>query len=233
MALLSLIFDKPKRTQINVGKDDGTERELLILDMTTNISHGNEVSITENPIESGATIGDHVQLQPKIVSFEGIMSSAPITLGQAIVGNVAGVIPAIGGFGNTLGGALVSGAVATLGGLLLNGGDNRVQEALNSMLEIQEKAILVTLITGLRSYNNMILQSFQPIENAQIGDSLSFTATFKEVSIVQSEQIILSGIVLAANVANKASSTQKLGKKQANVSTKGSSLLSKLTGLGA
>lgn len=232
MALLAAIFDKPKRTQINVAKEDGTERELLIMDMTTNMSHVNEASPTDHPVESGAIISDHVDILPKIVSFEGIMSNAPISLGQAVVGNVAGAVPAIGGIGNTLGGTLVSGAIATLGGLLLNEGVTRVEDAMNSMLEIMEKAIPVTLITGLRSYNNMILKSFQPIENPTIGNSLSFTATFREIIIVQSEQIILPASVLDAAVQNKASSKQKTGKKTAAETTKGASLATRLTGIG-
>ena len=79
MALLSLIFDRPKKTKINVAKEDGTERELLILDMVTNTSHTNEASPTEHPIETGAVISDHVDVLPKIVSFDGLMSSAPIS----------------------------------------------------------------------------------------------------------------------------------------------------------
>lgn len=232
MALLAAIFDKPKRTQLNVAKEDGTERELLIMDMTNNMSHTNEASPTDHPLESGSILSDHVDVLPKVVSFEGIMSNAPISLGQAAVGNVAGAVPAIGGIGNTLGGTLVSGGIATLGGLLLNEGATRVEDAMNSMLEIMEKAIPVTLITGLRSYNNMILKSFQPIENATIGNSLSFTATFREIIIVQSEQIILPASVLASGVQNKASSKQNDGKKTANETTKGSSLLTRLTGIG-
>lgn len=233
MALLSVIFDKPKKTKINVGREDGTEREFLIMDMTKNMSHQNEASPTEHPIESGGIIGDHVDILPKVVSFEGIISIAPISLEQSVLGNVAGAIPAIGGFGNTLGGALVTGALATLGGLLMNEPGNRVQDANNSMLQLMEEAIPCTLITGLKSYTNMFLKSYQPIENAQIGDSLSFTCTFMEVKIVQSAQIILPAGVIDPSVANQASSNQNLGKKNANASTKGGSLLSRLTGIGA
>ena len=232
MSLLSLIFDRPKRTKINVGNADGTERELLILDMTMNTSHNNEANPTSNPIETGAVIADHVDVLPNVVSFEGVMSTNPITLTQAAIGNVAGAVPAIGGFGNTLGGSIFSGGIAALGGLLLNNTGNRVQDALNAMLEIQEKSIPVTIITALKSYNNMILSSFNPIETAQVGDSLSFSATFKEIKIVQSEQIILPDSVLESAVKNKASSKQKLGKKTAAESTRGASLLSRLTGIG-
>lgn len=232
MALLAAIFDKPKRLQLNAPNGDGTERELLIMDLTNNISHVNESSPTENPVESGGIITDHVDILPKILSFEGKISSSPISLGQAAVGNVAGAVPAIGGIGNTLGGTLATGALATLGGILMNSGATRVEDAMNTMLEIMESVIPVTIITGLRSYNNMILKSFQPIENTQTGNDLSFTATFKEIIIVKSEQIILPASVLAAGVQNKATTKEDTGKKTAEESTKGVSLLSRLTGIG-
>ena len=235
MALLSLIFDKPKSTQINASNGDGTERELLILDMTKNLSHSHTANPTEHPIEDGSIISDHIDLQNDVLSFEGIMSEAPITLTAALVGNVAGAIPAIGGSSNTLAGSLFTGIAATLGGLLLNAGTNRAQEAHDALLQIQKDKIPVTIITGLMAYNNMVLSGFNPIENAQIGNSLSFTATFKEIKIVQSEQIVLPASVLDKAVQNKAASKQKLGKKTATEKTSGSSasLASRLTGIGA
>lgn len=235
MPLLSLIFDKPKNTKINSVNEDGSERELLILDMTTNITHTNAANPTDNAIEDGAIIGDHVDIPPKMVSFEGLMSEAPITLIGALIGNVAGAIPAIGGFAGTAAGTLFTGALATLGGLLLNQSGSRVTDALNTMLQIQEDKIPVTLITGLRAYNNMILTQFNPTENANTGDSLRFTATFKEIKIVRSEQIILPASQLASGqVANSASSKQSKGKAPTSeTTTRGSSFLSRLSGIGA
>ncbi len=233
MAALSVIFDKPKNTQINAKNEDGTERELLILDMSTNITHTNSANPTDNPIEDGSIIGDHVDVPPKIVSFEGVMSEAPITLKQALVGNVAGAIAAIGGASGTAAGTLFTGVAATLGGLLMNESGNRVTDALNTMLQLQEDAIPVTLITGLRAYNNMILTQFNPTENAQTGDSLRFTASFKEIKIVRSEQIILPASQLDSTVANSASSKQSKGKQTPTETTRGQSGLSRIFGIGA
>lgn len=43
------------------------------LDATTEESHQSELSITENPIESGASIADHSVLQPKQITIVGVM----------------------------------------------------------------------------------------------------------------------------------------------------------------
>lgn len=233
MGILGAIFDRPKQTQLNAKNEDGTERVLLIIDMSTNISHNNEATPTDNAIEDGSLISDHVDITPRSVSFEGTISDNPITLSQAIVGNVAGAVPAIGGFGGKIGGTLFTGVVATLGGGLLNQEGNRVQDAMNTMLELQELSIPVTLITGLRTYSNMILQSFNPIENARNGSSLVFTATFRELIIVQSEQIVLSASVLDELVKNKADSTVNKGKKSTTETTRGQSIATRITGFGA
>jgi len=232
MGILGAIFDRPRKLEINAKATATTERVLIIIDMTRNISHQNEATPTDNAIENGSIVSDHVDVSPKSVSFEGVISDNPISLTQAIVGNVAGAVPAIGGFAGEAAGTLFTGAVATLGGALLNSPGNRVQEAFNSLRELQDKAIPVTLITGLTSYNNMILQSFNPTEEARDGGSLVFTATFRELRIVKSEQIILSESRLAEFVQNKASSTQNKGKIPTIESTRGESILSRLTGIG-
>jgi len=233
MSRLSIIFDKPKRTSLQVVEENGDETPYLIFDMTKSISHQNVADPTEEPIENASIVGDHIDVRPKVVTFEGIMSEAPITIGQALLGNFAGAVPAIGGFGNTLGGTLFTGIAATLGGNLLNSSENRLEKALNAMLDLQQKKIIVTLVTGLRAYNNMVLQSFTPIEEPTTGNSLIFTATFKEIQIVQSESVILPASVVDPDVANKAPSLQKRGKKVTKETTRGSSFLATALGGGA
>lgn len=232
MALLSLLFDRPKNVKINSPDEKGEERELLLLDMTRNISHQSTAEPTENPVEDGIVMTDHVDVNPDVLSFEGIMSDAPITLTAAVLGNVAGAVPAIGGFAGTVAGALFTGAVATLGGLLLNTTGNRVQEANDAMLDIQKKAIPVTIITGLKTYKNMILQTYNPTENAENGGALVFQATFKEIRAVTSVQIPLPASSLDSSIASSAASKLSLGKVVANGSTRGASFLSRGLGIG-
>jgi hypothetical protein len=233
MALLSLIFKRPKKLQINAPTRDGLkERVLLILDAADQISHQNRATPTENPIEDGSMVADHVDRAPKSVTFQGVVSEAPIQIEQAVVGNVAGAVGGIiGKAAGTLAGVGSSLGVAALGGLLLNRQGNRVQDAFNALLEIQDKAIPVTLITGLRAYNNMILTEFTPIETADTGRSLSFTATFSEIKIVSSKQIRLPKKVLAAAVAPSAASVINQGTKVATEAP--ASLLSTFTGVGS
>ncbi|MEE8299293.1 MAG: hypothetical protein V3R67_07935, partial [Thermodesulfobacteriota bacterium] len=157
---------------------------------------------------------------------------------QSAVGSVAGAVPAIGGFSGGLGGTLFTGGVSALGGKLLGKTGNRVRDAHNALLELMEKKIPVTLITGLQAHTHMRLTSYTPIETARDGLSLRFTMSFQEVLIAISEQVVIPQRILDSSVENKASSKQNLGKKTApdassDVSGKGSSFLSSLTGIGA
>lgn len=239
MALLNVLFDSPKKLKIQGPREDGTERELLILDMSNEISHGNEAEPTDNPVEDGVDVTDHVDIKPKTLSFRGIMSEAPISIGQAVVGNVAGAVGAVtGGAIGGIGGSIVAASVSALGGLLLNGQGNRVLDAHNTMLDIMERKVLVTIITGLRAYNNMVLTSYNPVENTANGESLVFTASFRELRVVKSEQVILPDRVLSPDIAAGAASVQKQGSKAASgatdaVSGSSASVLSRITGIGA
>lgn len=236
MALLSLLFDKPEKTKINAVNEQGIERELLIIDATSVIVHTQELSVTEQPIEDGSTISDHLDILPKTVNVQGIISEAPISIEQSIIGAVTGAIPALAGIQGGIKGTLFSGALNILGGLLLNNQGNRIQEAQAAIDEIQKKKILVTLITGLRAYNNMALTNFVATETAQVGGSLSFSATFKELRLVKSEVVVLPDRIVSAGVKNKATSKQNAGKQVANTTSKTGqpqSILSRLTGVGA
>lgn len=237
MAVLSLIFNRPQRVKIQAPDESGnSERTILIVDSARNISHQFTAQPTEHPVEDGSLIGDHVDIMPRQVSFEGIISEAPLSLEQIGIASVAGAVPTVGGFAGTIGGTIFSGAVATLGGLLLNKNTDRVKNALDALLLVQDERIPLTVITGLQVYNNMILAAFNPVERVNTGASLSFTATFREVKIASAVQVKVPATILDGSVANKASSTVNKGRKTATeasdqVKAKSSSILARIFGI--
>jgi hypothetical protein len=68
MGLLSLIY--------------GTKNKLKIatidVDVCISESHETQCDITENPVEIGSTITDHVQVKPATLTIEGLVSDTPI-----------------------------------------------------------------------------------------------------------------------------------------------------------
>lgn len=178
---------KRKRTVFSYKKPDGEEEELIVLDATLQEKPTSTIESTDHPVEEGFDISDHVHIKPKELSIEGIVSDSPITIKAALVGNVAGASSAIGGIGGTI----ATGAIASLGGALLNKSKNRVQDSLSVLLDMQNKKQLMTVVTGLQVYENMILQNFNPIRDTSTGGALRFSANLKEIRIVQSEVITL------------------------------------------
>lgn len=74
MSLLSLIYGTNKRVKI-------AEIEV---DVSIAESHETDCDITENPVESGANITDHVQVKPAKLTIEGLISDTPIKFFQGI-----------------------------------------------------------------------------------------------------------------------------------------------------
>lgn len=241
MSLLNLIFNRPERFKIQVPdafekRLRVSKRTLLILDSANEIKHSNNAEPTENAVEAGVPFTDHVDVKPKEVSFNGIISNAPIVLEEALLGNVAGAVGSlVGAFAGSVAGAASKGGAAVLGGLLMNNRNtDRVREGFNALLEIQAKAIPCTLITGLRAYDNMILTSFEPVETSQAGRSLMFTATFTEIRIVQSRKVKIPKEFLQKEVQASALEISDEGKKVAeDASANNASLLSQALGVGA
>ena len=83
MSIISILFGTRAPESAVIG---GIE-----MDVTLEETHSRDAQVTENPVESGATVADHVVLEPEGVSIEGFISSAPVRilpLGQAGTGRV-------------------------------------------------------------------------------------------------------------------------------------------------
>lgn len=60
--------------------------------------------------------------------------------------------------------------------------------AYNSLLALQESVEPFDLLTGLKLFNNMLIERLQPMRDITYGRVLNFTATLSEVIIVSSAE---------------------------------------------
>lgn len=209
--------------------------ELLKIDATRIETHIISMRVTEHEVEDGGNISDHVIRNGDTLTIEGTISDNPISLVQAGVGNLSGVVGSIvGGFA----GAVVTGVGSKIGSSLLEGDTGKRSILAMSAFEFaQREAIPLIIITGLKTYTNMILEELSVPRTSRNSNALEFTAKFKNVRIVESETVTvpLSSLDPDAENATKKrnegkKSTQPPGAKE---SEKGASLLSQLTGAGA
>ena len=73
----------------------------ITFDVVTTEDHQSDLSITENPIESGAAIADHAVIQPKQVTINGIMvdhDHGTFGINSSYTGNIRGAVDFLNNF---------------------------------------------------------------------------------------------------------------------------------------
>lgn len=236
-----LTGNAPQRTII--GRDaEGAPG--LTLDAAISISASREVSLTKNPVESGANIVDHATLGNITIEIEGMLSEAPLasSLAESALGALAGVA---GGLIGTQVGGLASSLLTTGAAIGANAAvnfalspdvisgesqeaqiANRIpgdadfpRKAYDYLLGLQENRKLLKLTTRRKSYTQLLMTRLSAPESIEIGKSLRFTATFEQVKIVNSASVTLPENVIDIASAPGAASKANLGKQAASEAT--------------
>lgn len=177
MASLTILLGK---TGANIGG--------ITLDAAIHEDHVHESDITENPVEEGVEVTDHVQLKPAQLTIEGVITDAP--LGYSIIGNIQNLVRSVQS---------------------LFGASSRSVDAFNKLLDLRQKREPFTVVTGLKSYDNMIFSRLSVPREAATGNAIHFTAEMKQIRIVESKTI--SNPPRRGDVADRASKTKDNGQQ--------------------
>ena len=159
----------------------------IVVDATISEEHLTEVDLTENPVEDGAVVTDHVHIKPAQLTIQGVISDTP--LGYAVIGNIQNVIRSV---------------------TSLFGKSSRSIDAYNDLLKLQKSRQPFTVTTGLKRYENMILVSLSVPRTAATGRAIHFSAVMREIRIVKSKTTTVS---LSSSVSSLGSPTKDLGNK--------------------
>ena len=150
MALANLIFSK--------------ENKLATVELDIVVSEGVTTSstITENPVEQGADVTDHIITNAMTFSMTGMVSDTPVKfLGGKLGGNANDVL----------------------------GLERPTTKAWDALLELQATKEPFTLITGLKEYDNVFIESLTTIQDKDTSQILNFTANMKEIIMVGTQEI--------------------------------------------
>lgn len=219
-----------KRVTIQYVAND-TAIELIQIDVTTSEEHGFSSKATEHPVEDGSFVTDHLIKSPRRFSLVGIISDDPISISPSPTDSIDGV-----------GGSVIGGAPKTesskisskLGSSLLSKGEGKLSKiAFEIFQSMYDNRLLLTIITELETYTNMVLEDFKVNKNARTANALPLTASFKEVVIAVSEVVEVPAEVIVSDAKDSASKKQNKGKlatsdAEGKTEEKGSSLLFKL-----
>lgn len=147
MSLTQLFFNEGNR----IGE---IELDVIISESATATA-----TITQNPVENGADVNDHMIIQPMTFSMSGIVSDTPVKF--------------LGGIYN--------------GGP--NTGNDQSRTAWQALLDLHASKSPFTLEQGLKSYDNVVIQSLSVNQDKSNSRAIVFNASLKELIIVGVEEI--------------------------------------------
>lgn len=135
------------------------------LDVTIQETGIDEMTVTEHPVEQSAAISDHAFKKPARVVIRAGATNSHDVLGSALGNLLQG-----GSVGSAISGAFNSASVIDI---------------YKKLLALQASAKLFTVITGKRSYDNMLMVSLVQETDKRSENALMVTCAFQELILVQ------------------------------------------------
>ena len=218
MSLLSILYGKTRVVINDQSGSDATgiksiaarlKRNVLqqigayagiVLDCTISEEHSYQADVTENPIEDGAPVADHVNLRPFTLKIDGLVTDSP--LGLPIVGSVLNVARQFS---------------------QIFGSQSRSKDAFDALVTLYKNRTPFTVITNLKRYDNMVISDATfPFTN-ETGQALDLKLTLTQVSIVKSKIVQASPQTV---FKGKVAGTADLGSKITDPVAAGSTVVS-------
>lgn len=233
MALISLLTGNlTPRTKFQSGVDGS---DLFVVDAVLSITAEHEAEATENPVEDGADITDHIRVKPIKLSLEGIASETPINLGASLLG-AASIAAGIGGSyavkkytgasGKIALGGKVAGAVAGIGLNALFNSKTPAETCREFLIGLVQSRNIFKLWTPQKRYDNLVMLSVKFPKDQKTGRALRFSAQMREIVIAKSQSVRLDNV--DTSVLHTAPKTSDLGRKSAGSLTSEASSKSSL-----
>lgn len=169
--------------------------------------HEAAAKATDLAVERGANVSDHVRAQSPQITIEGQVSNTPIAPPSTQMDGATGAteqmsidVPELGELregrnsvgGGTAGLGRRAGPRTVVANVLSwSARFDRVRSVYDVITKLLETGTLVKIVTGLRVYDSMVLESFEVERTAETGNALAFTMSAKRVRIVNSELVNL------------------------------------------
>ncbi len=133
--------------------------ENITADVFVRFDPGWTRTIASHPVEGGSSISDHIVLDPRTVTVEGIISDAPID--YKIIYTTPDFLERI----------------------------RDVYDEFLKMWKDKSSTTLVDIVSGHKEAKNMCLVSFSAPDDETNGNALKFTAVFKEFRFAQKKYV--------------------------------------------
>lgn len=157
---IGLLFQR-SRVEIAGIEIDATLREV----------HRTTVRVTDHPVESGASVSDHMIVEPDELELEGVVSNTP-----PIMFASSKSFP------------------------------KRAETFYEVMKDAAQAGEVVTVVTTLRTYDDMVITSIEVPRDAETGDAVQFRMTLRRV-------VFAYGAEVEAPTMERAKPVKNLGRK--------------------
>lgn len=183
---LQAIVVRPKRS---IG--------AFVATVTIEEQHQDDLQITDHPVEIGANITDHAYRKPSSVIIKaGWSNAAPAgnilqSAANAVTGTINGAIGIANQVSSALGGPSFSSVTGNQ--------QKSIKEVYEDLLALQAERTLIDVLTGKRTYKNMLIESIMETTNVDTENSLILTIKLREVIVVSTRTVELASTSIAAN----------------------------------
>lgn len=191
-------------------KTKAGQTRVLWLEAAMDIATGGEAEITENPVEEGADLTDHMRVKRPKVDLTFVVSNEPIYTYQFLrsfvpehdkfIGAKSGklrenelivaktekpfsVTNAIDAAADAIVGLFSKPKPLTKTALEFDAPFNLVSEVSDELQYIQDNRIRGTLYTTTRVKEGLVLASFTETRNKAMGTGAEFKVTFREIAV--------------------------------------------------
>lgn len=154
----------------------------LIIDASLKEDINVSSNITEHAVETGQSISDHISQKPLKLKIDGYISNAPNVI-----------------FG-ILNLPLQKNSISSLVNNFKNlspfsDGETPSQTAYNALMQLWKDRALITIVTQLQVFNNMVIENATFTKDETSVHRLVFSIEFKQVTFVSSEKSLVSRTV--------------------------------------
>jgi hypothetical protein len=198
------------------------EAASIVLDASITELHEAEAEVTEDQVETGSPISDHVRPLQRKIGIEGFVSNHPIEVPASNMQGITGAVERVE-FPGGLGGANV---------LRFSGDFDRVRAVEEELDRLRTGGILCTLSTSLRVYENTVLRSFAVKRDATSGNALPVSLSFVQIRIAEVRTVPVPSIPRAARRAARGAQNPTPTEEATAEGSGNDSLFSRLTGMG-
>lgn len=180
-------YERHKQKYVEIHDEEN--KKVIIVDATISEEHSLSSKATSHEVEDGSNISDHIIKKGRKLVIEGIKSDDPFSL------SVAGLTTGAGIVSNVFEGLAAAAPIAAVGAGFfiaddLFPSDKPSLTAMQVFDELYEKKHTVKIITGLKQYTNMVLESLSIPRTAQNARSLTFKATFRNIILAQFSETV-------------------------------------------